>query len=270
MDSNPNTPTFQYSNIPSLSSDRKAFFWSIASLIFFAWLVLWLWGRSPYSRYLSHEQLGGIGLDDPSSVFLAIALYVAGWTLMTVAMMLPTTLPLLEIFRRLTARRRERLQLLALLIAGYLSVWMGFGFVAHSADWILHEIVERSPWLEAHAWAIGVGTLLLAGGFQFSRLKYRCLDKCRAPLSFVMEHWRGRHDRRNAFWLGVNHGIFCVGCCWALMLLMFGLGVGNLGWMLALGAVMAIEKNLPWGRKLSAPVGLVLLACGALIALKTF
>jgi predicted metal-binding membrane protein len=85
-----------------------------------------------------------------------------------------------------------------------------------------------------------------------------------------MERWRGRHDRRNAFWLGVNHGIFCVGCCWALMLLMFGVGVGNLGWMLALGAVMAIEKNLPWGRKLSAPVGLVLLACGALIALKTF
>jgi predicted metal-binding membrane protein len=219
---------------------------------------------------LSHEQLGGIGLDDPSSVFLAITLYVAGWTLMTVAMMLPTTLPLLEIFRRLTARRRERLQLLVLLIAGYLVVWMGFGFAAHSGDWILHEIVERSPWLEAHAWAIGVGTLLLAGGFQFSRLKYRCLDKCRAPLSFVMERWRGRHDRRNAFWLGVNHGIFCVGCCWALMLLMFGVGVGNLGWMLALGAVMAIEKNLPWGRKLSAPVGLVLLACGALIALKTF
>ena len=270
MYSKPNTPILPYFNSPFYSSDRKAFLWSIASLIFFAWLVLWLWGRSPYSRYLSHEQLGGIGLDDPSSVFLAITLYVAGWTLMTVAMMLPTTLPLLEIFRRLTARRRERLQLLALLIAGYLSVWMGFGFVAHSADWILHEIVERSPWLEAHAWVIGVGTLLLAGGFQFSRLKYRCLDKCRAPLSFVMERWRGRHDRRNAFWLGVNHGIFCVGCCWALMLLMFGVGVGNLGWMLALGAVMAIEKNLPWGRKLSAPVGLVLLACGALIALKTF
>jgi predicted metal-binding membrane protein len=112
-----------------------------------------------------------------------------------------------------------------------------------------------------------VGTLLVAGGFQFSRLKYRCLDKCRAPLSFVMEHWRGRHDRRNAFVLGIHHGIFCVGCCWALMLLMFGVGVGNVGWMLGLGAVMAIEKNLPWGRKLSAPVGAALLACGALIAL---
>jgi len=267
MDSNPNTPTFQYSNNPSLSSDRKASLWSIISLIVLAWLVLWFWGRSPYGRYLSHEQLGEIGLNGASSLFWAITLYVVGWTLMTVAMMLPTVLPLLEIFRRLVAQRPERAQLMALVVIGYLGVWAGFGVVAHFADWVLHEVVERSSWLEANAWVIGVGTLLVAGGFQFSRLKYRCLDKCRAPLSFVMEHWRGRHDRRNAFVLGIHHGIFCVGCCWALMLLMFGVGVGNVGWMLGLGAVMAIEKNLPWGRKLSAPVGAALLACGALIAL---
>jgi predicted metal-binding membrane protein len=266
MDSNPNTPTFQYSNIPSLSSDRKVFLWSISSLIVFAWLVLWFWGRSPYSRYLSHEQVGEIGLNGASSLFWGITLYVAGWTLMTVAMMLPTILPLLEIFRRLVAQRPERAQLVALVVIGYLGVWAGFGVVAHFADWVLHEVVERSSWLEANAWVIGVGTLLVAGSFQFSRLKYRCLDKCRAPLSFVMEHWRGRHDRRNALVLGIHHGIFCVGCCWALMLLMFGVGVGNVGWMLGLGAVMAIEKNLPWGRKLSAPVGAALLACGALIA----
>jgi len=268
MYSKTTTPPLQYSSTPPRLSGRRLFFWSIGSLIVFAWLVLWLWGESPYGRYLSHEQLGGLDLDDARSLSLAIALYIAGWTLMTVAMMLPTTLPLLEIFRRLTARRPERLQLVVLLIAGYLIVWMGFGFAAHSADWMLHELVERIPWLEAHAWAIGAGTLLIAGGFQFSHLKYRCLDKCRAPLSFVTERWRGRHDRRNAFLLGVNHGIFCVGCCWALMLLMFGVGVGNLGWMLALGAVMALEKNSPWGKRLSAPVGLALLACGALIAVK--
>ena len=266
MRSKTTTPSLQYSNTPSLLSDRKVFLGSIVSLIVFAWLVLWLWGRSPYGRYLSHEQLGEIGLDGASSLFWAITLYVAGWTLMTVAMMLPTVLPLLEIFRRLVAQRPERAQLVALVIIGYLGVWAGFGIVAHCADWVLHEVVERSSWLEANAWVIGVGTLLVAGGFQFSRLKYRCLDKCRAPLSFVMEHWRGRHDRRNAFVLGIHHGIFCVGCCWALMLLMFGVGVGNVGWMLGLGAMMAIEKNLPWGRKLSVPLGVALLVCGALIA----
>lgn len=82
-----------------------------------------------------------------------------------------------------------------------------------------------------------------------------------------MEHWRGRHERTHSFLLGVHHGVFCVGCCWALMLLMFGVGIGNVGWMLALGAVMAVEKNVAWGRKLSAPLGVGLLAWGVLITI---
>ena len=243
-------------------ADRRAFLGLMASVVGLAWLSLWVWDRSPYGRYLSHQQLGAI---DAGSLLLPITLYLVGWTLMTVAMMLPTTLPLLEIFRRLTAGRPDRSQLLALVIAGYLLIWLGFGIIAHGADWVLHEIIERSAWLEAHAWFIGAATLLLAGGFQFSRLKYRCLEKCRAPLSFVTEYWRGRHERRNAFLLGINHGIFCVGCCWALMLLMFAVGVGNVAWMLLLGALMAAEKNLPSGRQLSAPLGVALLAWGGLI-----
>jgi predicted metal-binding membrane protein len=237
-------------------------------LIGLAWLLLWAWERSPYGRYLNHGQLSELGLTGTAgSVMIPVTLYVAGWVLMTTAMMLPTTLPLLEIFRRLVARRPDRRQLLLWVITGYLGIWLVFGIAAHAADWLLHEAVERISWLETNGWIVGAGTLMLAGGFQFSRLKYRCLDKCRAPLSFVMEHWRGRHEQRNALWLGIHHGIFCVGCCWALMLLMFAVGVGNVGWMLALGAVMAVEKNLPWGRKLSAPVGIMLLACGAVIFL---
>jgi predicted metal-binding membrane protein len=268
MHSKPINPAFRYSNTSLLSSDRRAFLWLITSLIILAWLTLWIWDRSPYGRYLDHGRLGEIGLfNGATSLVAPVILYLVGWTLMTVAMMLPTTLPLLEIFRRLTARREDRSQLMALVIAGYLGVWAGFGVAAHLTDWVLHEVVERSRWLEANAWVIGAGTLLLAGGFQFSRLKYRCLDKCRAPLSFVMQYWRGRHDLRNAFLLGANHGIFCVGCCWALMLLMFGVGVGNIGWMLSLGVVMAIEKNMPWGQKLSAPLGLALLGWGGFLLL---
>jgi predicted metal-binding membrane protein len=247
---------------------RRAFLWLMGLLISLAWVILWVWELSPYGRYLNHAQLGELALRGTTeSVLLAATLYLVGWTLMTAAMMLPTTLPLLEIFRRLVARRPDRRQLIAELIAGYLGVWVAFGIVAHSADWMLHEVAERSSWLEANGWIIGAGTLLLAGGFQFSRLKYRCLDKCRAPLSFVMEHWRGRHEQRNALLLGIRHGVFCVGCCWALMLLMFAVGVGNVGWMLALGALMALEKNMPWGRKLSAPVGVALLGCGAVVLL---
>jgi predicted metal-binding membrane protein len=250
-------------------ANHRAFVWLMGSLISLAWLILWAWERSPYSRYLNHAQLGEIDFaGNAGLVLLPVILYLVGWVLMTAAMMLPTSLPLLEIFRRLIARRPNRWQLMAGVIAGYLGVWLVFGFAAHSADWLLHQFAERTPWLETNGWIIGAGTLLLAGGFQFSPLKYRCLDKCRAPLSFVMEHWRGGHEQRNALLLGIHHGIFCVGCCWALMLLMFAVGIGNVGWMLALGAVMAVEKNMPWGRKLSAPVGVALITCGAVVLLR--
>ena len=245
-------------------AERRAFLALLASLVGAAWIALWIWGRSPYGRYLGHEQLGELGA---GSLLLPITFYLVGWTLMTIAMMLPTALPLLERFRRMTAERDDCSKLMSLIVAGYLAVWLGFGVAAHTADWLLHELVERSSWLEARAWLIGAGTLLLAGGFQFSRLKYRCLDKCRAPLSFISEYWRGRDQARNAFLLGLHHGLFCVGCCWALMLLMFGVGVGNVAWMLGLGAVMATEKNLPWGRKLSAPLGLALIGWGGLIVI---
>jgi predicted metal-binding membrane protein len=250
------------------STDRRAFFWLIGVLISLAWLILWIWDRSPFGRYLHHAQLGSIGFSgSTASVFVPVALYLSGWVLMTAAMMLPTTVPLLEIFRRLTSRRSDRWQLMAAVITGYLGIWLVFGLAAHSADWTLHQVAERIPWLEANSWIIGSGTLLLAGGFQFSRLKYRCLDKCRTPLSFVMEHWRGGHEQRQALWLGIHHGIFCVGCCWALMLLMFAVGIGNIGWMLVLGALMAVEKNMAWGRRMSAPLGVALLGCGAVMLL---
>ena len=128
-------------------------------------------------------------------------------------------------------------------------------------------VVEQSAWLDENSWVLGAGTLLLAGVYQFTPLKYMCLDKCRSPLSFITEHWHGSREQGEAFKLGLHHGLFCVGCCWSLMLLMFAVGVGNIGWMLALGAVMAIEKNMPWGRRLSAPLGLALFAAGLTVAL---
>lgn len=250
------------------SVHNKAALAALGALAVLAWLALWLWSQSPYGRYLDHAELAhltfGVGLTD---VAMQASFYVAGWVLMVIAMMLPTTLPLIEIFGRLTAARDDRRLLITLLVVGYLTVWLAFGIVAHVFDWALHRLVDHVAWLAANEWIFGAGPLLLAGAFQFSALKYRCLDKCRSPLSFVMSHWRGRAERRQAFRLGVAHGAFCVGCCWALMLLMFAVGMGNLGWMLLLAAVMATEKNMPWGRRLSAPLGVVLIAWGALIVL---
>jgi len=155
----------------------------------------------------------------------------------------------------------------ALVVIGYLAIWGVFALLAHLADWAVVFAVRQSDWLIANGWVIGAAVLATAGLYQFSALKYRCLDKCRAPLGFVIEHWRGARQKWQALLLGGKHGAFCVGCCWCLMLLMFLVGTANLGWMLALGAVMAAEKNLPAGRRLSGPIGAALILAALWVAL---
>src|SRR3954449_13149716 len=238
-----------------------------------AWLALLLWRQSPYGRYLDHGNWTEIGLGASICAALPAAgwalpgiLYVGGWLLMIAAMMLPTVVPLLERFDRLVAGRSDRGRLLALVIAGYLAVWLGFGVAAHLLDAGLREAALQSDWLLFNGWIVGSLILAGAGLFQFSRLKYHCLARCRTPLSFIAKHWRGRRPRCNALLLGLDHGAFCVGCCWAIMLLMFVVGTASIGWMLLLGAVMALEKNTPWGGRLSRPLGGFLLAAAGALA----
>ncbi|WP_138469340.1 DUF2182 domain-containing protein [Poseidonocella sp. HB161398] len=249
---------------------RRAFYGLGLALAALAWMLLWAWSQSPYARYLDHGDWTQIGLAGAicsalpaGEVLFPAALYIAGWVLMLSAMMLPTVLPVLDVYARLIRRRQDRAQLLGLAIGGYLAAWMAFGAAAHLADLGLAALVRRSAWLTFNGWVLGAAVIGLAGAFQFSALKHRCLERCRMPVSFVIEHWQGRRDRRNALRLGWRHGLFCVGCCWALMLLMFVLGTGNLGWMLVLGGIMAVEKNFAWGRRISTPLGLLLLGWSA-------
>ena len=274
--------------MPTQVDDRRPFLAVFASLIVLAWLALWLWGQSPSGRFLRHDPAPpGVTGQSPAHLHgeagarhalpdhqpaassrseAGWPVAVVGWTLMSMAMMLPTSLPLLVLFHAVARRRPDRPLLVGLLSAGYLAVWAAFGLVAHAAVARLHGIVADQAWLAERAFLIGAATVLVAGVYQFTPLKFACLDRCRSPLGFVTEHWRGRRERLAAFRLGVHHGLFCVGCCWSLMLLMLAVGAGSLGWMLALGAVMAAEKNLPWGRRLTTPLGLALLAgSGAII-----
>lgn len=237
-------------------NNQKPLMVSLIGLITVAWLAFWAWGASPYGRFVSHDSGGRlhVGNDLP-----LVALFVAGWTLMTTAMMLPTTLPLIALFHRFTAQRRDSLRLVALLIAGYLGVWSLFGIFVHLGGVAVGAVVEQIAWLKSNHRAIGSATLALAGLYQFTPLKYKCLDKCRSPMSFIAAHWRGGNEGRQALLLGLHHGIFCIGCCWALMLLMFAVGTGSVTWMLVLGAIMAVEKNATWGRRLSMPLGVFLI-----------
>ena len=242
--------------------DQRWYRLSIGALIAAAWGVLAAWGASPFAGLLSHQEIGG------GTFPLAIRLgaFVAGWTLMTIAMMLPSSLPLITLFRRFVGGRSDGSLLVVLLGTGYIGVWAYFGLLAYAGDSLLHAAVERTPALQqaASAGFIGAAVLLLAGVYQFTPLKTLCLEQCRSPFSFLVQHWSGRFPARAALQLGVRHGLFCLGCCWSLMLLMFAVGGTNPGWMLSLGSVMAVERMAPWGRQLTRPLGITLIVAAGL------
>jgi predicted metal-binding membrane protein len=222
-----------------------------------AWASLWWWGHALHGPSAHH----GHGAPTSDAV-IAFGLFIIGWLLMTTAMMLPTTLPLVALFQRLVGRRSNRLVLTALLVSGYVGVWLVFGVAAYAGDQVLHEVVDRIGWLAARPWLVGSGLVIAAGLYQFSGLKERCLTACRQPLALIMRHWTGASSSRQAWGIGVIHGMTCVGCCWPLMLLMFAFGAANLALMLALTALMAVEKNLSWGQRLTTPLGATLVVVG--------
>ena len=246
----------------------------VAALSGVAWLALAAWSSSPYGRYLEHGgwadegPFGALCRSIPQGALIVPAMvYALAWLLMITAMMLPTTLPLLGIFGRVVAARPDAGALMGRVVAGYAIAWLSFGFLAHGADSLLHAGAAQVGWLAGRGWVIGAAVLAGAGVFQFSALKYRCLERCRTPFTFINARWHGRAPRREALRIGLEHGVFCVGCCWALMAVMFVVGMGSLGWMLVLAAAMAAEKNLRWGKRLRTPLGLGLIAwAGGLVA----
>jgi predicted metal-binding membrane protein len=183
------------------------------------------------------------------------------WAVMMAGMMLPSAAPMITAYA--TSVRSERAQLhgsTPLFVVGYLAAWSGFAALAAGAQWALHDAalvnamgVSTSRWL---------GGLLLAGAgaYQFSGVKDACLSKCRTPLGFLLTSWRG--GRGGAVVMGVHHGSLCIGCCWALMTLLFVLGVMSLWWIALVAAVVLLEKLVPGGA-LTRVLGVGLFAWGA-------
>lgn len=208
-------------------------------------------GVSSIAAWLALAALHGdatIALDTLAALCLEIgasatlAMYPAVlvmWLLMSVAMMLPTALPTIDLYVRLSRRMEEgRAVRIVLFVTGYVVAWGVFGAIAAAVQVGLGALPEgMMPTL------LGVGgLLLLVGAYQLSPLKEACLDLCRNPLLFLMSRWR--EDLAGTLGLGVQHGVICIGCCWALMLLMFVSGSMNLLWMALLGLVMLAEKLL--------------------------
>ena len=193
------------------------------------------------------------------------ALMYVMWAVMMVAMMVPSAAPMILLFATVNRRRREQSRPFVstgVFLSGYLVIWSLFALGATLGNWGLHQASLLGSMMgESSSGYLGGGLLLTAGVFQFSRLKYVCLTHCRSPLSFLMSDWR--EGAGGAFKMGLEHGRYCLGCCWVLMALLFVLGVMNLVWIAALAAFVLAEKVAPAGVKVSRVTGVLLIAWGA-------
>jgi predicted metal-binding membrane protein len=229
--------------------------WAIA----LAWAVSVAAQLTHTAHVIHHDGLAHGSLPLP----IGFPLFLLAWQLMIAAMMLPSAVPLIRLFASVSASQPRPRRVMAAFLGGYAALWTVFGAGALIFDLGLHRLVDRTPWLQGHPWFVGAGVLALAGAFQFSSLKDRCLDSCRHPAAFLLPRYR--RGVGEAFKLGADHGLFCLGCCWALMLLMFAAGAANLIWMAALTAVMVYEKVGRSGRQATPLVGVWLLGLAVLV-----
>lgn len=191
------------------------------------------------------------------------ALMGSMWFVMMTAMMLPTAAPMLRLFTRMAGE--DVAWKGAAFVSGYLTIWGGFSFAATALQWALETLRLLSPMLETTHIYLGAAILVAAGTWQLTPLKAACLRHCRSPLGFLMGGWGP--GAGGAFRLGFRHGAYCLGCCWALMALLFFGGVMNLYWIIGLALWTLVEKMAPFGLWLGRTAGVILIGWGAWLAL---
>ena len=188
------------------------------------------------------------GMDrGPGTDLGSLGFYVTAWVVMMAAMMFPSIIPMVDAYRRVQQARRARGHALpgatAVFVGGYLLAWTVFGLAAYALFALARGLGSSLDGDRVAFYAAG-GVLVAAGAYQLTPFKDACLSRCRSPVRFVMEHWRS--GVRGAAEMGTRHGLWCIGCCWALMASLFALGVMSVAWMLLVAAMIATEKLLPW------------------------
>ncbi len=199
---------------------------------------------------------------------LDLVLLFVMWAVMMVAMMVPSAAPLMLIFAAAHRKRQERQDPFVptvVFLMGYLLVWTGFSALATLTQWGLHTAALLSPMMVSSSSILGGVLMLAAGIFQLTSLKHACLTHCRSPLGFLMTHWR--EGTRGTLIMGLEHGTYCVGCCWILMALLFVAGVMNLIWVAIIAAFVLAEKVLPRGDLVGRVAGGMLVLAGGIVLL---
>jgi predicted metal-binding membrane protein len=190
----------------------------------------------------------------------------AMWVVMMVGMMTPSVAPMILIYARVGRRAASEGKPFAAsgwFAAGYLLAWTAFSLVATSVQWALERAALLTPMMVSAGSFLGAVMLIVAGLYQWTPLKEACLSHCRAPLVFIQQQGGFRREPAGALTLGFRHGIYCVGCCWALMALLFVGGVMNLLWIAALAILVLLEKITPFGRVAARIAGVGFIATGA-------
>jgi predicted metal-binding membrane protein len=190
----------------------------------------------------------------------------AMWAVMMIGMMTPSVAPMILIYARVgrqAATLGKPFAATGWFAAGYLLAWTAFSLIATSAQWALERTALLTPMMASASNVLGGVVLILAGLYQWTPLKAACLSSCRSPLLFIQQHGGFRRDTRGALALGFRHGMFCIGCCWALMALLFVGGVMNLRWIAVLAILVLVEKALPFGWIFARLAGLAFVAGGA-------
>ena len=196
-----------------------------------------------------------------SSAPAPFSLTATMWAVMMVGMMLPSAMPMILLFTTVQRKQgRQPIVTTGTFAAGYLLIWGGFAVVAAALQIELGKMALLSPSLTFVSTRIAGLTFLLAAAYEFSPLKHRCLTLCSSPIRFITSHWRP--GVAGAFRMGIVHGAFCVGCCWALMLLLFAAGVMNLLWVAALAVLVLVQKVLPYPRVAAMVAGAAMAVVG--------
>jgi predicted metal-binding membrane protein len=205
----------------------------------------------------------GMGMSAPTWSWTGAAAFIAMWTVMMAAMMLPAAAPMILVFAAAQARRARTVTVPTwIFVAGYIAVWAAAGVLAYALVQAAGAVAAGMGAEALARWApraLGL-TLIVAGLYQFTPFKRVCLSHCRSPMAFVAQHWRD--GRIGALRMGLAHGAYCLGCCWALFAVLLAAGMMSLAWMLLLTVVVFVEKVFPHGRRAAPVIGIALAALG--------
>jgi len=193
------------------------------------------------------------------------------WLVMMIGMMMPSAAPMILIYARVgrqAAVQGKPFAGSAWFAGGYVLAWTAFSLVATSAQWALERAALLMPMMESASNRLGAAVLILAGVYQWAPLKDACLSHCQSPLLFIQQHGGFRREPLGALALGFRHGVYCIGCCWALMALLFVGGVMNLFWIATLAILVLFEKVVPFGRVVARAAGLAFIAGGVWLLLQ--